>query len=236
VADVKRPSRAEKARQTRTRMIGTARELFLAQGWAATTMEQIAQGSGVAVQTVYYTFKTKGHLLAEVVEVTAAGNEVPNPPVQRPWAQEMLSSSFPQRVLALGVEHGTAIYERVAHLWPLISSAVADPTVAGYWHNVHAGRRAGQGAMVRHLRDIGSLRAGLDTEKATDLVFLLAGHDPYRTLVLDAGWAVPDYKAWLFTTLIQQLLTPQAPDPAATSDMPFSIGGLLRHDNPKAGS
>ena len=94
MADVKRPSRAERARQTRTRMIGTARELFLAQGWAATTMEQIAQGSGVAVQTVYYTFKTKGHLLAELVNVTAAGNDVPDLPIQRPWAQEMLSSAL----------------------------------------------------------------------------------------------------------------------------------------------
>ena len=75
--------------------------------------------------------------------------------------------------------------------------------------------------MVRHLQDIGSLRASLDTEKATDLVFLLAGHDPYRTLVLDAGWAVPEYKAWLFTTLIQQLLKPQRPDLAAISDLSF---------------
>jgi TetR/AcrR family transcriptional regulator, regulator of autoinduction and epiphytic fitness len=221
VADVKRLSRAEKARQTRTRMIGTARELFLAQGWAATTMEQIAQGSGVAVQTVYYTFKTKGHLLAEVVDVTAAGNDTPDPPIQRPWAKEMLSSTSPQRILALGAEHGTAIYERVAYLWPLVTAAAADPTVAGYWRGVSAGRRAGQGAMVRHLQDIGSLRASLDTETATDLVFLLAGHDPYRALVLDAGWPVPNYKAWLFTTLVHQLLKPQRPDPAAISDLSF---------------
>jgi len=75
--------------------------------------------------------------------------------------------------------------------------------------------------MVRHLQDIGAIRAGLDTERATDLVFLLAGHDPYRALVLDAGWAVPEYKAWLFTTLVQQLLTPQRPDLAATSDLSF---------------
>ena len=221
MADVKRLSRAEKARQTRMRMIETARDLFLAQGWAATTMEQIAQGSGVAVQTVYYTFKTKGHLLAEVLDVTAAGNDAPDLPIQRPWAREMLSSTSPQRVLALGVEHGTAIYERVARLWPLVTAAAADPTVADYWRGVGAGRRAGQGAMVRRLQDIGALRPGLDAEKGTDLVFLLAGHDPYRTLVLDAGWAVPEYKAWLFTTLIQQLLKPQAPDPAATSDLSF---------------
>ena len=227
MADVNRLSRAEKARQTRMRMIQAARDLFLAHGWAATTMEQIAQGSGVAVQTVYYTFKTKGHLLAEILDVTAAGTDTPGPPMQRPWAREMLSSPSAQRVLALGVEHGTAIYQRVAHLWPVAAAAAADPAMAQYWQTVSAGRRAGQGAMVRHLQEIGALRPGLDAEKATDLVFLLAGHDPYRALVLDAGWPVPDYKTWLYITLIQQLLKPQEPDPAATADLPFSTGGTL---------
>ena len=222
MADVKRLSRAEKARQTRIRMITAARDLFLARGWAATTMEQIAQDSGVAVQTVYYTFKTKGHLLAEILEVTAAGSDVPGPPIDRPWAREMLSSPSAQRVLALGVEHGTGIYERVAHLWPLAAAAAADPTMAQYWQAVNAGRRAGQGAQVRRLQELGALRPGLETEKATDLVFLLAGHDPYRALVLEAGWPVAEYKAWLYATLIQQLLTRQPPDPAATSDLPFS--------------
>jgi TetR/AcrR family transcriptional regulator, regulator of autoinduction and epiphytic fitness len=227
VADVKRLSRAEKARQTRMRMIETARDLFLARGWAATTMEQIARGSGVAVQTVYYTFKTKGHLLAEVLDVTAAGTDTPGPPIGRPWAREMLSSPSPQRVLALGAEHGTAIYQRVAHLWPLAAAAAADPTMAQYWQAVNGGRRAGQAAMIGHLKDIGALRPGLDPEKATDLVYLLAGHDPYRALVLEAGWPVEEYKSWLYTTLIQQLLTPQAPDPAATADLPFDAGGTL---------
>ena len=68
-------TRAERARQTRNRMIDSARELFIADGYAATTMERIAQEAGVAVQTLYYTFRSKGQLLCEVVEATAAADE-----------------------------------------------------------------------------------------------------------------------------------------------------------------
>jgi hypothetical protein len=50
-------------------------------------LDQIAVGARVAVQTVYYTFKTKGALLAEVVEVTAAGENDPVPVFQRPWCR-----------------------------------------------------------------------------------------------------------------------------------------------------
>ena len=107
-------TRADRARQTRRRMLDRARELFVAEGYTATTMERIADGAGVAVQTLYYTFRTKGQLLREVIEVTAAGEEDAAPVAQRAWMQEMLTSKSGQRVLALAVENGTDIFERAA--------------------------------------------------------------------------------------------------------------------------
>ena len=41
-----------------------------------------------------------------------------------------MRSTSPQRVLAMVVEYGTAIYERVADLWPAVGAAsAADPQV-----------------------------------------------------------------------------------------------------------
>lgn len=221
-----KPTRAERARHTRRRMIDSARELFVVQGYAATTMEQIAADAGVAVQTVYYTFKTKGQLLCEVVEVTAAGEDVPVPPAQRAWAQEMRTASAAQRVLALGIEHGTAIYERVAVLWPAVAAAaVADAYVDRYWRGVAANRRSGQRAMVARIAELGGLRPELDVERATDLVVVLVGHDVYRGLVQEAGWTVSAYKAWLFTMLVQQLLGTRQVDSKAIGDLSF--GGFV---------
>ncbi len=35
---------------------------------------------------------------------------------------------------------------------------------------------------------------------------VLFGHDVFTGLVTQAGWSVPEYKAWLLTTLAHQLL------------------------------
>ena len=118
-----RPTRAERARQTRRRMLDSARALFIGDGYAATTMDRIAEHAGVAVQTLYYTFRTKGQLLCEVVEVTAAGDEDAPPVHQRAWVQQMLTATSGQRVLALAVEHGADIFVRAAPLWPAVAAA-----------------------------------------------------------------------------------------------------------------
>jgi TetR/AcrR family transcriptional regulator, regulator of autoinduction and epiphytic fitness len=204
-------------------MVHAARDHFIAQGYATTTMEQIAATAGVAVQTVYYTFKTKGQLLCEVVEVTAAGEDEPTPVIQRPWVLTMLSETSPQRVLALCVEHGTAIFDRAAPLWPAVGAAAeADPYVEQYWRDVAAKRRAGQARMVGRLAEIGALRSDLDSQRATDVVVVLVSHQVFRELVHDSGWTVRDYKAWLFKTLVQQLLTRTRLDARALSDLSFA--------------
>jgi len=186
------------------------------------------------VQTVYYTFRTKGQLLCEVVEVTAAGEDPPVPPTQRPWMREMLASTSGPRVLALGVEHGTTIYERVAALWPAVrAAAAADPTVDQYWRGVAANRRNGQRAMVARIAELGCLRPHLDVEHATDLVAVLVGHDVYDGLVQEAGWAVRAYRGWLFSTLVEQLLRARRIDPRTISDLSFArdIPGRNLHDH-----
>jgi TetR/AcrR family transcriptional regulator, regulator of autoinduction and epiphytic fitness len=217
-----KPTRADRARRTRHRMLDSARQLFITDGYGATTMERIADDASVAVQTLYYTFRSKGELLCEVVEVTAAGEEAPAPVAERTWAQEMLTATSGQRVLALAVEHGADIFVRAAPLWPAVTAAAGDPRVEQYWRTVAAKRRAGQGRMVARLAGLGALRHGLDPDRATDIVVTLFGHDVFGSLVTEAGWSVPEYKAWLFTTLVQQLLQRPRLAPTAFSDLSYS--------------
>ena len=224
---VKGASRASRALATRRRMQSAAHDLFVGQGYAATTMDQIAVRAGVAVQTVYYTFRSKGRLLCEVVDVVAAGGDE-TPVMERDWAREMLAASSAQRVLALGVEHGTAIYERVSDLWPsVVAAASVDPDVEAYWRTIGARRRDGQGRMVARVVGLDGLRSGLDAARATDLTVVLFGHEVYRGLVIDAGWSPEAYRAWLFTTLVQQVLAPTRPDRQAVGDLTYAgyVGG-----------
>jgi AcrR family transcriptional regulator len=205
-------TRRERARETRVRVLTSAHRLFVEQGYPSTTMEAIAADAGVAVQSVYYTFKTKSLLLREAVEIAGAGRPNPLPVIQRPWMQEAMAETRGDRALALAVEHGVDIYVRAAPLWPALHAAtLADADVEAYFHTMAANRRAGMEQLVRRLAEIGYLRPGLPVSRATDIVYALFSHETYLALGRDAHWSTEDYKAWLWTTLRAQL---SAPGPA----------------------
>ena len=67
MANAHRGARREKARETRWRIMDAALAEFTEHGYHDTTMAAIAERAGVAVQTVYLGFRTKGGLLEEVV-------------------------------------------------------------------------------------------------------------------------------------------------------------------------
>ena len=60
--------RQAQARDTRRSILDAALELFVASGYAATTIQAIAERAGVAVQTVYAVFGTKRDLLRQLIE------------------------------------------------------------------------------------------------------------------------------------------------------------------------
>jgi TetR/AcrR family transcriptional regulator, regulator of autoinduction and epiphytic fitness len=203
-------------------MLDAARDLFVGEGYPATTMERIAARAGVAVQTLYYTFRTKAQLLCEVMEATAAGEPDPAPVAQRSWMTEAMATRSAHRAIALSLEHGTDIFERAAPLWPALWAASAlDPYVAEYWQRVATKRREDMGRLATRLADIGALREDIDRQIATDLMFVLISHDTFRGLVRQAEWSLPAYKAWLFTTLTRQLIRPGRVPRSATSDLSF---------------
>jgi AcrR family transcriptional regulator len=68
----------------------------------STTMDDIASEAGVEVRAVYYTFRTKGALFCELMDVTSAGGEVA-PPVTAA-NQRGFRSRFDRRCV-LGSSH-----------------------------------------------------------------------------------------------------------------------------------
>jgi TetR/AcrR family transcriptional regulator of autoinduction and epiphytic fitness len=213
-----RTSRRERARATRLRILANAQSLFVESGYAATTMDDIAAAAGVAVQTVYYTFKTKSSLLREAVELAGAGRPGEPPVADRAWMREAMTDRSGDRALAVAVEHGVDIYTRAAPLWPALHAAsVTDPDVETYFRSVAANRRAGMGQLVRRLDEIGYLRPDLTAQHGADLVFALFSYETYLALTHDAGWPIEQYKAWLWTTLRTQLSGQAPPAPDAVS-------------------
>ena len=60
--------RAERAVENRGRLVAAAHELFMGQGWTATTMTQVAAAAGLARPTVYLHFDTKLDLLIACID------------------------------------------------------------------------------------------------------------------------------------------------------------------------
>ena len=60
--------REERALETRLRIRKSARKLFAAKGLTETTINEIAEDAGVAPQTVYSVFGSKGGIVAAILE------------------------------------------------------------------------------------------------------------------------------------------------------------------------
>jgi AcrR family transcriptional regulator len=217
------PRRRQPA-ETRRRILEASRRLFLEQGYAATTMAGIASEAGVAVQTVYFAFHTKGELLMQVVLATGADDADAPPHRDRAWIRELMSSTDPRRQLALLSEHGTDIFVRIAPLMGLVEAALAsDPSLDVAWRETIRERREAMREQVQVIARSGAIRPDVGVDGAADIVFVLQRPETLRVLTGECGWSIERYKAWLFETLCHQLLVD---DPAADSDSALATAGL----------
>ena len=70
-----RTRRAERAEQTRRRILDAATALFTAKGYSSTTIESIAAQADVAVETVYSRFRNKLGLLDAILGPAIRGSD-----------------------------------------------------------------------------------------------------------------------------------------------------------------
>ena len=94
------PLREEQARVTRRAIVETARELFIEVGYAATTIDAVADRAGVSRKTVFTSVGGKAVLLKLACDWALAGDDEPVPIDERPAAQQMLAETDPARLLS----------------------------------------------------------------------------------------------------------------------------------------
>ncbi|MET4224450.1 TetR/AcrR family transcriptional regulator [Oerskovia enterophila] len=199
------PTRAEKARATRTRILDAAHELFVANGWTRTSVEDVARTAGVATQTIYYTFGTKHTLFKELLDVRVAGDHDDVATLDRPWAREVLTEPDPARHLALHVAGARGVLERVAPLLRVLRDAAPGlPALADLWAANQEQRRTVSATLTAALATKSPLRTS--AQAATDITHALLGPDTYGTLVLDLGWSPQAWQDWATDALVRQLL------------------------------
>src|SRR6476469_8560969 len=94
------PARAQAALETRRRIRAAAADLFVASGYAATSMRAIAAAAGVSERTVFLAFPTKAVLLGECVRAAIRGDDEDTPLLARDRMRAVLDAP-PERMLGL---------------------------------------------------------------------------------------------------------------------------------------
>jgi AcrR family transcriptional regulator len=191
-----------RARATRRKIIAAATELFIAHGYAATKLEDVATKARVAVQTVYFHFSNKRTLLKESVDVAAVGDDAPVPLLERPFVQEIRDEPDPRTALAIWTATSREIFVRVAPIMRVVRDAAAmDEAMAEQWAVNQRQRAAAQRMLVELLAEKGALRDGLSPDRATDIVFSLISHELFLLLTVERGWGADEWERWITATV-----------------------------------
>lgn len=201
------PVREENARRTRAAIVAAATDLFTARGYAATSLADVAASAGVARPTVFAAFGSKPALLRQVLDQALAGDDEPVPVADRPWFRPVWDAPAQDGVLDAYARVCTLIGGRAARVFEAVRRAAgASPEVTELWDTLQGNRRAGANMVVRHLEKLGPLRPGLDTRRATDLLWVYNDPAHYHALVLDCGWRESVFADWLSGQMRQALL------------------------------
>ena len=203
------PVRDEQARATRRAIVAAAAELFISQGYAATTMEAIAKAANVSRKTVFAAGGSKLGLLKDAFDWSLVGDDEPIPMVDRAPVQGILATSDPAAAVRLWAAMITDTATRAAPIGAALAAAGhVDDDAAALVRQSDRHRLEGARAFVAHLVSIGGLRPGLAPAEAADLCWLAMDPGPYVRLVLERGWSVERFQAWLTAAVTWELLGP----------------------------
>ena len=199
--------RQELARRSRTNVVQNATDLFLARGFAATTMADVAEAAGVSTQTVYKVFRNKVGLAKAVFDHAIAGDDEPVPMTERSSLRRVRDEPDPRRKMLLYGEHLAAVAPRhVPVQLVIVDAAASDPDAAKVWNVLQDERLRGMSMFASDLEAQRHLRPGVTATEARDVLWTYNSAELFRLLVINRGWTADRYGHWVAQALIAALL------------------------------
>jgi len=183
-----------------------ARRLFAEHGYAGTSLQQIAEESGVAVQTIYSSVGSKAALvlaLNDLIDEEAGVAQL---------GAGVLGETDPATMIAKGIHLTRQLNERCGDLIQvLLSAAPAEPDVAAVVADGMRRHELGGSAIAQRLEALGALRSGTTPVRAAAAFSMMTSPASWLQLTQRAGWTFDESEAWLTASLAQLLLEP-SPD------------------------
>ncbi|MGZ4513882.1 MAG: TetR/AcrR family transcriptional regulator [Mycobacterium sp.] len=197
--------RRQQAQQNRHAVLAAARQRFLVQGYATTTIAEIARDAGVSVEMVYKAFATKAGVLKALFDVSVAGDDEPIPMAQRDVIQNVINATEATRKLEIYAEHLASTMPRSAPVQLLArDGAASSPDAAEVWKQIRQETLTAMTAFASDLARTGKLR--VSARQARDVLWTYHAPELYELLVLERGWSATRYGKFIAHALIDALL------------------------------
>lgn len=165
------------------------------------------------MQTVYFTFRTKGDLLQAVYEQVVLGLDGV-PPHQTTWWRATEEAPDIGAAVRCLVDGTVTVLERAA---PLVAAVLGDPTARAAYDANEGLRRDGNQYLIQILSAKHPLRPELASTAARDLLLVLTGPQLYTQLTRDLGWTTPAVAGWMTGAVLRELfdvdITPEHQSP-----------------------
>jgi hypothetical protein len=198
--------RADHARRTRRTVLAAATELFVANGYAATTIAQIAEHAGVSRPTVF-AIGAKPQLLKLARDLAIAGDDEPIPVAARAGFEAMRAAHDAESALRRYAADSARIGRRFGPLNEVLREAKsADPELAELWRTSEEQRLSGAEMVIKIARGKGRLKPGLSAARAAEVLWTLTDPGMQHRLVVDRGWSHAQFDRWYAATMVALLL------------------------------
>ena len=206
------PLRREAAEATRLAIVAAAGRLFAERGYAATSIEDIAEAAAVGRATVFTSVGGKPELLKEAYRLAVRGQANANTPLgQQARSRRVSAEPDAHKLLAGYARVMVEVGRRLAPLYEAVRAAAhADPEARELWHVITEERRTAATGLVRRLAERNALLHGLDRQSASDILWVLNDPGLYRLLVMERRWTERRFRTWLTSAMQTQLLEPRS--------------------------
>lgn len=186
--------------------MGAALELFLEQGFAATTVAEVARAAGVSPETIYKQLGGKPGIVRALYESAIAG-EGPEPAFVR---SDRLRSEPDPYVIARGwSELAMEVGPRVTPLMLLVRDAsLVDPTLRELLAELDEANHRRMRANAAFLHKAGHLRPGVSRAEAADVLWTLTSAEMFELMVVRRGWSIRRWADFVYRG-VASLLRPQ---------------------------
>lgn len=196
-----RSRRQDQADQTQSLILDAALRLFAAQGYAATSVAQIAEEAGVAVPTVYASVGAKPMLIRKLLDRIDELAGIPE------LGAEQKDVTSPEQVIAFVAKLTRQLSERCGDIITAMNSAAgAAPELAelareGDRRHVEGARRA-----ARRLAAMKSLRPGMSPSRAAAVIDTFTQPETYARLTGEHGLSFDAAEEQITRILAHELL------------------------------